>query len=365
MSSLTITPTALFAENWNPETLIIFLRGQNLNLDEDDYKILRKEKIDSQIFPDMTERKFMEDGMKRGPAMKLDKQARMFKKQTKVLEKGKIKYFWLFLHDMWSIQHFISWSTNMFGRIDKNEAHTVFYNTLYIICDDPSTSQEVLKAIRNLLFIKKVNGTMARKPLADISNQQKVSLPSSPISGKKRSIGNIMDISANVPLRKNGFIDILEVLKVVVREFDQGTIALGSIRSYKISNHIYVDFEHHNKVLRESTYDAEMYRILTNWLRKIHGYEITGQWHLEQVCDDGNYHHYYCDLTIKNLDNPHPEALIELLVTASVSKLNSHFDQVFKYAERLCPQEVWIVHFSREDFVVTNHTGHLKSFRIG
>ncbi|CAG8818689.1 44036_t:CDS:2, partial [Gigaspora margarita] len=53
----------------------------------DDYEILRKEKIDGQIFPDMTEKKFMEDGMKRGLAIKLDKQARMFKEQTKVLEK--------------------------------------------------------------------------------------------------------------------------------------------------------------------------------------------------------------------------------------------------------------------------------------
>ncbi|RIB17010.1 hypothetical protein C2G38_2038091 [Gigaspora rosea] len=353
MSSPAVTLTAFSAENWDTETLIIFLRGQNLNLDEDNYEILRKEKIDGQIFPDMTEKKFIEDGMKRGPAIKLDKQARRFKERTKALEKGKIEYFWLFPYNMWSIQHFISWSTNMFGCIEKNEAHTVFYNTLYIIRDDPSTSQEVLEAVRSLLFIKKVDGKMARKPLADISNQQEVLLPSAPIAGKKRSIGNIMDISIDVPLRKNGSINILEVLKVVVHEFDQGTIALGSTRSYKNSNHMYVDFEHHNKVPRESTYDAEMYRILANWLRKVHGYEITGQWHLEQVCDDGNYHHYYCDLTIKKPDNPHPEALIELLATASVSKLNGHFDQVFKYAEHLCPQEVWIVHFSREDFVVT------------
>ena len=89
MSSPAVTLTALSAENWDTETLIIFLRGQNLNLDEDDYEILCKEKIDGRIFPDMTEKKFMEDGMKRGPAIKLDKQARMFKKQTKVL--GRVK----------------------------------------------------------------------------------------------------------------------------------------------------------------------------------------------------------------------------------------------------------------------------------
>ncbi|CAG8657633.1 7399_t:CDS:1, partial [Dentiscutata heterogama] len=52
---------------------------QNLNLDEDNYEILRKEKIDGQIFPDMTEKKFIEDGIKRGLTIKLDKQARRFK----------------------------------------------------------------------------------------------------------------------------------------------------------------------------------------------------------------------------------------------------------------------------------------------
>ncbi|CAG8574194.1 8344_t:CDS:1 [Funneliformis mosseae] len=97
-----------------------------------------------------------------------------------------------------------------------------------------------------------------------------------------------------------------------------------------------------------------MYRLLVNWLRKIHGYEITGQWHLEQVRNYGDYHHFYCDLTIKKPDNPHPVARLELLATASISKLNGHFEQVFKYAERLCPQEVWVIHFSCEDFVVTN-----------
>ena len=38
----------------------------------------------------------MEDGMKREPVMKLKKQAKIFKEQTKAFEKGKIKYFWLF-----------------------------------------------------------------------------------------------------------------------------------------------------------------------------------------------------------------------------------------------------------------------------
>ena len=123
-------------------------------------------------------------------------------------------------------------------------------------------------------------------------------------------------------MRDNSSIDILEILKTAVCDFDQGIIALNSSHSYKSLNHLYVNSEHYIKVLRESTYDAEMYRVLVNWLRKVHGYEITGQWHLEQVCDDGDYHHLYCDLTIKNPDSPHLEALLELLATASISKLD-------------------------------------------
>src|SRR5688572_31407019 len=102
-------------KNWDTETLIIFLRDLNINLDEDDFKILRREKIDGQTFPDMTERKFMKDGIKRGPAMKLEKQAKILKERTRTIKKGKIEYFWLFPCGIWSIQHFVFWSTNMFG----------------------------------------------------------------------------------------------------------------------------------------------------------------------------------------------------------------------------------------------------------
>ncbi|RIA86467.1 hypothetical protein C1645_829231 [Glomus cerebriforme] len=263
MSSTTANHSSL-VKNWDTETLIIFLRDLDINLDEDNFKILRKQKIDGQIFPDMTERKFMKDGMKRGP----------------------------------SFQHFISWSTNMFGPTERNEAHTVFYNTLYIFRDDPMTSQEILKVVRNLLLNKKVNGKKSRKPLADITNLQEEIIEN-----------KVLDVPADIPLRDNKSIDILEILKTAVHDFDQ--------------------------VPRESTYDAEMYRVLVNWLRKIHGYEITGQWHLEQVCDDRDYHHLYCDLTIKKPNSPHLEGLLKLLATASILKLEGHFEQVFKLPESL------------------------------
>ena len=118
-TSTTYSNCSTLIENWDTETLIIFLHDLNINLDEDDFKILRKQKIDGQTFPDMTERKFMKDGIKRGPAMKLEKQAKILKEGTRAFEKGKIEYFWLFPCGVWFLQHFISWSTNMFGTYRK------------------------------------------------------------------------------------------------------------------------------------------------------------------------------------------------------------------------------------------------------
>ena len=137
-------------------------------------------------------------------------------------------------------------------------------------------------------FFIQVNGKKGRKPLVDTSNLQEEiiekpassksdSLVSSAPVAKKRSISKVLDAPADIPFRNDGSVDILEILKTAVRDFDQGIIALGSSRSYKSSNHLYVNSEHYIKVPRESTYDAEMYRVLVNWLRKIHGYEITGQ----------------------------------------------------------------------------------------
>ena len=92
-TSTTFSNHSTLAENWDTETLIKFLRDLNINLDEDDFKILRKEKIDGQIFPDMTEKKFMKDDMKREPAMKLDKQAKIFREKSRVLKKVKSNTF--------------------------------------------------------------------------------------------------------------------------------------------------------------------------------------------------------------------------------------------------------------------------------
>src|SRR5438045_3608683 len=92
-TSTTYSNRSTLVENWDTETLIIFLHDLDINLDEDDFKILHKQKIDGQTFPDMTERKFIKDGIKRGPAIKLEKQAKILKEQTRAFEKAKSNTF--------------------------------------------------------------------------------------------------------------------------------------------------------------------------------------------------------------------------------------------------------------------------------
>src|SRR3954453_23718416 len=83
MSTSTAEHDSYLVENWDAETLIDFLKEQNLKLDDDDLGILPKEKIDGPSFLDMTEEKFMQAGLKMGPAMKLAKEAKTLKEKPK------------------------------------------------------------------------------------------------------------------------------------------------------------------------------------------------------------------------------------------------------------------------------------------
>ncbi|GES82894.1 hypothetical protein GLOIN_2v1587390 [Rhizophagus clarus] len=70
-------------KNWDIETLINFLKEQNLKLDDDDLGILRKQKIDGQVFLDMSKDDFMQAGLEMGPAMKLAKEIQTLKEKPK------------------------------------------------------------------------------------------------------------------------------------------------------------------------------------------------------------------------------------------------------------------------------------------
>ncbi|RIA83689.1 hypothetical protein C1645_833406 [Glomus cerebriforme] len=295
-----------------------------------------------------------------------------------------IKYFELCPYEHWSLHHYVTLIIENYKYAKKDKAHQVFFNTLRYINTNACIAQEVQGFVETLIKnrkadIEKVNKLWKRaKKEKKSSPRSTVSLPSMPtILGKRQRDPNLDDSTLClspiplkkqcvvpypnnlcpdkvVPLQDNGTVDIFEVVKSAVRSFHQKTIVLGSTRSYKNSNNLRVDAKYNIRILRESVYDAEMYRILHNWLVGIYGFEVTSQWHLEGVLGDGDYHHFYCDLTIKKSGNFHPEAIIELIATRTISTIRKHFNQVLKYADQLCPREVWIVHFSRENSLLTN-----------
>jgi len=83
MFTSTAEHDSFLVENWDTDTLIIHLEEQKLKLDDDDFKILRNEKITGQTFLDMTEEKLRSYGLKGGPAMSLAKEAKALKDNTK------------------------------------------------------------------------------------------------------------------------------------------------------------------------------------------------------------------------------------------------------------------------------------------
>src|SRR3954470_15137848 len=83
MSTSTAEHDSYLVENWDTETLIDFLKEQNLKFDDDDLGILRNEKIDGPSFLDMTEEKFKQAGLKMNSAMKLTKEAKALKEKPK------------------------------------------------------------------------------------------------------------------------------------------------------------------------------------------------------------------------------------------------------------------------------------------
>src|SRR5690242_2566993 len=84
MSTSTAEHDSYLVENWDTETLIDFLKEQNLKLDDKKhYDVLRNREIDGQVFIDMSKEDFMQAGLEMGPAIKLAKEAKTLKEKLK------------------------------------------------------------------------------------------------------------------------------------------------------------------------------------------------------------------------------------------------------------------------------------------
>ena len=85
MSTSTAEHDSYLVENWDTETLIDYLKEQNLKLDDDDLGILRKQKVDSQAFLELTEEKLLAlpYNFSGRPAIKLAKEIKTLKEKPK------------------------------------------------------------------------------------------------------------------------------------------------------------------------------------------------------------------------------------------------------------------------------------------
>jgi hypothetical protein len=137
-------------------------------------------------------------------------------------------------------------------------------------------------------------------------------------------------------------LDTLIALKLAVKSFDKDIISLACFRSFKTAK-VWVNGKRNQHVPRESVYDAELCRILRNWLNDAK-FKVTGQWHL---ISNGNKKHSYSDIVI---DTPFGERIVlELLATADTNDLDEHFQRAPNYARLLSADETWIVHITCED----------------
>ncbi|ORZ11682.1 hypothetical protein BCR41DRAFT_356755 [Lobosporangium transversale] len=139
--------------------------------------------------------------------------------------------------------------------------------------------------------------------------------------------------SESPPKESQGeLLDILETMKIALRFFDKNLIMQAGSRSYKGSGETVKVMGNCNvSVPRESVYDTELMRVLTNWLNKAEEYEIIGQWHLQ------------------SRRAGEPTVVIELLATGSQTSIKDHISKTPTYRRLLSAEEAWVVHFTRED----------------
>jgi hypothetical protein len=155
--------------------------------------------------------------------------------------------------------------------------------------------------------------------------------------------------STNPPMTRDGRLCILEVLAQSLKFFDKELICLAAARSYKQSK-VNVGGFCAVPVPRESVYNTELMRILTNWLSKQEAYAINGQWHL-RIDQNKNK---YCDIIISKSNTP--TVVLKLLVTEDVSFIRAHLEKTPYYKDLLSADEAWVVHFTCEDSYLDHPT---------
>jgi hypothetical protein len=112
-------------------------------------------------------------------------------------------------------------------------------------------------------------------------------------------------------------LNVLDVLTESLKFFDKDLIRLAASRAYKTPS-VNIRGSSNRRVPRESVYNTELMRILSNWLQGEHGWTVTGHWHLENDRNQDRCH----DIVIKKPD--HPTVILGLLATGDRHIIQSH-----------------------------------------
>ncbi|PKK57905.1 hypothetical protein RhiirC2_797199 [Rhizophagus irregularis] len=134
-------------------------------------------------------------------------------------------------------------------------------------------------------------------------------------------------------------LDILNILQTAIQFFDKDIIS----NAVNFANN---GSQKNMCAPRESVYSTELNRILVNWLIKKSGYEVTGRHLVKSYGDKEGKYKYSSNIVIIT---EHQKTVLELLATATEKELNEHSERVLEYAEKLSVNDIWLVHFTRED----------------
>jgi hypothetical protein len=135
-------------------------------------------------------------------------------------------------------------------------------------------------------------------------------------------------------------VHVLNILLESLKFFDKDLIQMACDHSYKTAKVPVLDFPRH-RVPRESVYDTELVRILTNWLRYRYGWTVTSQWHL--LTQDGR--NKCSNITLKKGDE---SVVPELLATEDRSFVQSRIEKLPEYMAFHSVDQAWVVHFTCE-----------------
>ncbi|GES85290.1 P-loop containing nucleoside triphosphate hydrolase protein [Rhizophagus clarus] len=310
-----------FSIDFNTEQLVSFLHVQNIGLDSDDLDLLKDEKINGRSFLLLTQDLLLTMGFKMGPIICILELILSLKKESNS-SGGRLDYFQIFSVEQWSKDHFINWISKKDQTPSRNDNH-FFVTLIGLLKDDSLLSARSRSIIKDLFLQRKKDGSNKVSKNINLPSSS-ILPPSLPLSVKRKHVDDDNIMQLELPLRSNQSLDTFEVLKTVVRHFDTDIIVQGSLFSYKSSNHLVVDLQCYNKVPREN-------------------------WYFNHIGKDGDPHHLYCDFAIKFNSSTFPIAILELVVTAFSTDLERHYIRIFEYASQLCPDEIWVIHFSCED----------------